>query len=431
MAPESRSKVLGAVVAAVVVVAAVAAASFAGLLPIQGVFTPAGVEKEEILIGFSIAMSGPGAPAGTEQLRAYQVWAEWVNSKGGIYVKELGKRLPVKLVYYDDESQPSKAVSIYEKLITEDKVDLLLAPWGTFIHLAIIPVLEKYGYPVVGNTAGVPDETLKDLKTNLLFLTWPSPKLTAKAFLEFVRSLPDIERVAILYAQTDFTVANAREMKELFEKAGYQIVAYEGYPLTITDASGILLKLKDLKPDAIIVHSYPSDALLITAQSKELDVNTKLFILGVGGQLKAFAARFDDQTKQGVVTINSWHPAIHRDAEELYKLYIEKYGDNPPSHTLGLAWLSAIVLQQAVEKAGTLDPGKIAEVLSTETFETPFGTVRFIGQQSARPLIVFEQWQNGRLEAVFVVEVDLESGEVIVRDDLRSADLIYPKPRWS
>jgi len=424
-------KVLGVLVAAVVIIAVVAVVSFAGLLPIGGISTPGRVEKQEILIGFSISMSGSGAAAGVEQLNAYRVWAEWVNSKGGIYVKELGRRLPVKLVYYDDESQPSKAVSIYEKLITEDKVDLLLSPWGTFIHLAIVPVLEKYGYPVVGSTAGVPDETLRDLKTNLLFLTWPSPRSTAIAFLEFVKKLPDIKKIAILYAQTDFTVANAKEMKELFEKAGYEIVAYEGYPLTITDASGILLKLKDLKPDAIIVQSYPSDALLITAQSKELGVNAKLFVLGVGGQLKAFADRFDNRTKQGVVTINSWHPAIHKDAEELYRLYIEKYGSNPPSHTLGLAWLSALVLQQAIEKAGTLDPRKIAEILSTQTFETPFGTVKFIGQQSARPMIVFEQWQNGVLEAVFVVEVDLASGKAIVRDDLRTANLIYPKPSWS
>ncbi len=423
-----RSYVLMLIVVVIIVV--VAAFSLAGLIPIRSLLAPGIEEKKEIVIGFSISLSGPGAPAGTEQLNAYLVWAEWVNSRGGIYVKELGKRLPVKLVYYDDESQPSKAVSIYEKLITENKVDLLLAPWGTFIHLAIIPVLEKYGYPVVGNTAGVPDEAVKELKTKLLFLTWPSPKSTAIAFLKFISTFPDIKKIAILYAQTDFTVANAKEMKTLFEQAGYQIVAYEGYPLTITDASGILLKLKDLNPDAIIVHSYPSDALLITSQSKELGVNAKLFVLGVGGQLKAFATRFDDKTKQGVVTINSWHPAIHRDAEELYKLYIKKYGDNPPSHTLGLAWLSAIILQQAIEKAGTLDRKKIAETLSKETFETPFGTVKFVNQQNARPLIVFEQWQNGKLEAVFVVAIDLESGSAVVRNDLRTAEIIYPKPAW-
>ncbi len=385
--------------------------------------------KDSIKIGFTIALSGPGAGAGTEQYRAYEVWKDWVNSKGGIYVKEYGKRLPVEFVYYDDSSEPARAKSLYEKLILEDKVDLLLAPWGTYIHLSIVPVIEKYKIPVIGNTAGVDLEKINELSTKYMYFTWPTPKTSAMAYTMFLEQYKDdIEKVAILYVQSDFTVANAKWNKEFIEERGIgDVVIYESYPFGTKDLKGLLLKVKEANPDAVIVHSYPADAILITAQMKELNINPKIFMLGVGGQILAFEQKFDNQTREGILTINNWHPNFYPEAQELYQLYTKKYGHNPPSHALGLAWLSCITLQKAIEEAGTLDPEEIQKVLSTETFSTPFGDVKFENQVNSKSLIVIEQWQNGKLEPVYVVKglyPNLEG------TDLPVAKTIYPKPSW-
>src|SRR3970282_2511005 len=91
-----------------------------------------------VRIGFSIAKTGIFASAAPSQLNAYELWREQINARGGL---EIGKeKRPVEFVQYDDQSNPGQAAKIYEKLITQDKVDLLLAPWGTPTHIAVAPV---------------------------------------------------------------------------------------------------------------------------------------------------------------------------------------------------------------------------------------------------------------------------------------------------
>jgi branched-chain amino acid transport system substrate-binding protein len=384
--------------------------------------------KESIKIGFTISLSGPGAGAGTEQYRAYEAWREWVNNRGGIYVKEYDSKLPVEFVYYDDATEPARAKSLYEKLILEDKVDLLLAPWGTFIHLAIVPVIEKYKIPVIGNTAGVEQSKINELQTTYEFFTYPTPKTSAMVYTLFLERL-GVKKVALLYAQTDFTVANAKWNKKFLEDKGFaDVVVYEGYPLGTTDLKGLLLKVKEANPDAVVVHSYPADAILVTSQMKELDINPKVFVLGVGGQILAFDQKFDDKTKEGIVALNTWHPDFYPEASELYSTYIKKYGHNPPSHALGLAWVSCITLQKAIEKAGTLDPVKIRDVLATETFETPFGEVKFEKQVNTKALTVFDQWQDGELKPIFVFKGVYPNVELA--EEFKTVKMEYPKPSW-
>jgi branched-chain amino acid transport system substrate-binding protein len=102
-------------------------------------------------LGFSMARTGMLANATPSQMNTYELWREQVNARGGMSVG--GVKRKVEFVVYDDQSKPEQAVRIYEKLITDDKVDLLLAPWGTPFHISIAPVLEKFKFPMVGNTA--------------------------------------------------------------------------------------------------------------------------------------------------------------------------------------------------------------------------------------------------------------------------------------
>ena len=114
-----------------------------GLIPAQA--------AEPVRIGYSIAKTGLFAQAAPSQITAYELWANQVNAAGGLDVA--GERRPVELVWFDDESDPAKSAQIYEKLISDEKVDLLLAPWGTPHHLNVAGVVERHGFPMVGNTA--------------------------------------------------------------------------------------------------------------------------------------------------------------------------------------------------------------------------------------------------------------------------------------
>ena len=121
------------------------------LAMVCALMTLAPLAAEPVRIGYSIAKTGLFAQAAPSQITAYELWAEQVNAAGGLDVG--GEKRAVELVWYDDESQPAKAAQIYEKLISDDKVDLLLAPWGTPHHLNVAGVVEQHGFPMVGNTA--------------------------------------------------------------------------------------------------------------------------------------------------------------------------------------------------------------------------------------------------------------------------------------
>ena len=131
----------------------------------------AAMAQEPVKIGYGISKTGMFAPAAHTQLETYELWQDQIAAAGGINVG--GVKRPVKFVSYDDQSDFSKAPQIYEKLITDDKVDLLLAPWGTPFHFAIVGILEKYQFPLVGNSAA--SVTVRDIKPGNIW--FPSPTI--------------------------------------------------------------------------------------------------------------------------------------------------------------------------------------------------------------------------------------------------------------
>ena len=152
------------------VLAWIAAVSTAALLTAS----PVPAKKDVLKLGFSISLTGVYSQAAVSQINAYKVWQEEVNEQGGVYVESLGKKLPVEFVYYDDKSSPQTAVKVYEKLITRDKVDLVLTPWGTTIHFAVAPLAEKYKMPMIGTTAA--SVKLREIQSNYFwFITAALP----------------------------------------------------------------------------------------------------------------------------------------------------------------------------------------------------------------------------------------------------------------
>src|SRR5580700_4086127 len=155
------------------------AAALAALLP------QASWAEDPIKIGYAISKTGPFAPAAQTQINAYQLWADKVAAEGGIDVG--GVKRPVQFVVYDDQSDFSKAPAIYEKLITDDKVDLLLAPWGTPFHFSVVGILEKYQFPMVGNSAA--SVTIRDIKPgNIWFPTSAIPDRLAAELVKFLQA---------------------------------------------------------------------------------------------------------------------------------------------------------------------------------------------------------------------------------------------------
>ncbi|MEX2408962.1 MAG: ABC transporter substrate-binding protein, partial [Rhodovibrionaceae bacterium] len=141
--------------------------------------------QEPVKIGYAISKTGQFAPAAASQINAYELWKSEIEAQGGLNVA--GEMRPVEWVVYDDQSDFGKAPSIYEKLITDDEVDLLLAPWGTPFHFAIAGVLERYQFPVVGNSAA--SVGLREVKPgNIWFPTSAIPDQIAKELVGMLQA---------------------------------------------------------------------------------------------------------------------------------------------------------------------------------------------------------------------------------------------------
>src|SRR5262245_41716475 len=233
---------------------------------------------DPVRIGFSISKTGLFASAAPSQINAYELWRDQVNAQGGLDVA--GTKRPIEFVVYDDQSNPGQAVRIYEKLITEDKVDLLLAPWGTPIHFAIAPVLEKYQFPMVGNSAA--SAKLRDIKPG--YIWFPTSAIPDKMGPELAAMLKanKVSSVALLSNVLPFSKEIKSFLVPALEKEGIKVLVNEEYPPDATDMTAMLTAVKSANPDGVIVLSYPSDSVLYVKQAKELGIAAPFEFVLVG-----------------------------------------------------------------------------------------------------------------------------------------------------
>ena len=232
-----------------------------------------------IKIGASLSVTGTYAQPGTYQKEGYELCADHVNAKGGL----LGRR--IEFVFYDDQSTPATGVRLYEKLITEDKVDAVMGPYSSPITEAVANVSEKYQKVMVSPLAATTSIFKKGRKYIFMVI---SP---AEGYLEGLIDLAakrGLKTVAVLNEDTLFTKASATGVVELAKKKGMQVVFQEAYPKGNTDFSAMLTKVKAANPDVIAASTYFDDAVAITRQMKELNVSAKMYGVTVGGDLPKF-----------------------------------------------------------------------------------------------------------------------------------------------
>jgi branched-chain amino acid transport system substrate-binding protein len=372
-------------------------------------------EKENIRIGFSMALTGIYSQGAVSQMNSYQLWKEDVNAQGGIFVKDLERKLPVEFVYYDDKSSPETAVKVYEKLITQDKVDLVFTPWGTTIHFAVAPLAERYKFPMVGTTAA--SVKLRDIKSRYFwFLTSCIPDRQMEALVALLGSL-GVKTVAITYVQDLFPRENLQFLQPALEKAKLKTEIVKDYPIGVKDLTTLLSEVKAKKPEALIALSYPADAFLLTGQLQGVQFNPRFLFQLVGPAIAAYGQAFGLAT-EGIATMGHWSPkAPWPGAKEFDERYIKKFQSRPDYLDSIESYTGCQILQQAVEKAGTLDREKIRDVIAGNEFSTISGNIRFKGTENRVTPSMILQYQKGDLEIVYPKET-------------ATAKALYPKPEW-
>ena len=369
--------------------------------------------QEPVKIGYAISKTGPFAPAARTQLQTYELWADQVAAAGGIDVG--GTKRPVKFISYDDQSDFSKAPAIYEKLITDDKVDLLLAPWGTPFHFSVVGILEKYQFPMVGNSAA--SVTIRDIKPgNIWFPTSAIPDRLAAELVKFLQA-QTAKTVAISTLQLPFSLEVKKFLMPALESSGLKVVVNDEYAPDVKDLTATLTKIKQAAPDAVLMLCYPPDGVLYLKGARELGIVSPFQLLLVGPADPFFEKTFGPNL-DGIVTMGHWSPfqAKWPKARPFYDAYVKKFNEPPDYLDSALAWMSIEILEQAVKTAG-LDKAKIRQAISTETFDTINGPVKFKGVENVITPTMFLQFQKGQAQIVWPVSEATAAFE--------------PKPAWT
>jgi branched-chain amino acid transport system substrate-binding protein len=363
-----------------------------------------------IKIGASMSVTGTYAKPGTYQKQGYDVCIDELNAKGGL----LGRK--VELVIYDDQSTPATAVRLYEKLITEDKVDAVMGPYSSAVSEAVANVTEKYKKVMVAPLAATTSIFKKGRKYIFMVITPAENYLDGLIDMAAKRGL---KTVAIINEDTLFPKASAAGTAEAAKKKGMQVVLQEAYPKGNTDFSALLVKIKAVNPDVIAAGTYFDDAVAITRQMKELNVNPKMFGLTVGGDLPEFY----DLLKQNAEYIygsTQWDESLpYPGQKEFLAAYKAKFKGQEPSYHTAAGYAGCLIYAEAVKKAGTLDADKVRDQLLKMEIRTAFGDYKIEpdGFQIAHKMVML-QWQDGKRIVVWP-------------DDLANGKMRYPTPEWS
>jgi branched-chain amino acid transport system substrate-binding protein len=345
-----------------------------------------------------------------------------VNDDGGIYVKEYGKKLPVRLVYYDDKTNPTTAARIYEKLIAQDKVDFLLSPWGSSIGFAVSQIAQKYKKPII--FVWISSDPIYKQGYDYVFSiiepashhAWSAVKVIMDK--KIVKDDPPQNLFFItakeLYPKTADTGA-----MEYAKKNGFKTY-YEEVEKGSKDFTPAIIRMKNEGVDGVVTSNYYADFFVMFRQMQELGFKPK-YLYAAHSDLDDFKEAFGSKAVEGVCAHGFWGKSWDTfENQKFIATYQKKWKEDPNQWSITVT--SAQVMKQAIEKAGTLDSEKVKKTLQNGEFECMLSKVKYVNEEGYTNLNKLAatgllQWQDGKLVFVYPQEV-------------AEAKFVYPIP-WA
>ena len=373
----------------------VVAASVFGIQPVHA--------QETIKFGAPLPITGPLAPEALKQKQGYDLWANQVNLAGGINVA--GKKMKVEIVYIDYQSNTPRAIQATERLITQDNVQFVFAPFGSGAAKAASTVAERYGVPMIAATAS--SSRVYDQGYKFLFGTFtPNDTLTNPLATIIRQRAPDVKRIAILARNDLFPLAIAQEMEKSAKDRGLEVVYFEKFAINTLDHSSALAQIKAANPQWIFATGYTNDLVLMRKQMTDQRIEAPVVTMIAAPAYQEFI----DAAGKGAENISSaawWHPAVRYKGIDIFgttESYVKLFKDTykaDPDYAHASASVSGALFQIAIEKSGTIDRQKVRDELAKMDVITFWGPVKFgpTGQitsleppvfqiQNAKPIVV-------------------------------------------
>jgi branched-chain amino acid transport system substrate-binding protein len=386
-------------------------------------------DKMPIKIGFSMELTGPFAVVGRTGLLAFKIWEDEINERGGL----LGR--PVKLVYYDDQSNPANVPGIYTKLIDIDNVDLLVSSYGTNLVVPAMPVTIAHNRLFFGLFALAANDKFHYPKYFSMLPFGPEPvKTFARGFFDLAAAQnPKPATVAIVAADAEFQQKAAESARGHASRTGIKIVYDRAYPPNTVDFAPIVHAVQAARPDILYLASYPSGTVGVLRAIGEIGLDVKMVGGGLAG-LQAAAIKMQlGETANGVTNVDLWEPVKTMQFPGVMA-FIKEYQARAPAEKVDLlgyflppfAYSELQVLEQAIAATGTTDNDKLADYMHHHPFRTIEGDIAFgpDGEWAkARPIWV--QYHDIKGHGVDQFR-GAETVTILGPAEYKTGDLVYP-----
>lgn len=322
-----------------------------------------------------------------------------MNAAGGINVG--GKMMRVELVQYDYQTNEQRAQQLAEKLIVDDKVNFLLAPFGSGHTKVVGGVAERYGVPVMATSAS--SDSIFNQGYKFMFGTLAPNSGSVENLIAVVsKQMPNAKKIAILGREDVFPKAMATVMSDTAKKAGLQIISMEFYPVGALDLATPIAKIKALAPDWIYITGYSKDLVLAKKQMADLNVKAPVITMITGPVYKEFIDSLGPLA-EGVTSASWWHHSAQFKGDDPWgstKAFYDEFvarEKSEPDYVHAAAAAALVALQKAIEKAGTLDKAKVRDALASLDIVTFYGPIKFSanGMNGGRDLPII-QVQGGK-----------------------------------
>jgi branched-chain amino acid transport system substrate-binding protein len=372
--------------------------------------------SKPIVVGVSLPLTGDFSQPGGEAKRGYEVWASQVNKAGGI----LGRQVQLKIV--DDASSQDTVVTDYTKLITQDKVDLLLGTFSSLLNYPASAVAEKNNMVFVEPAGGAPNMFTRGFK-NLFFAQPATAPHQADVFVDWIKSLPADQRPATAAYPTQddpFAAPVISSMQKQLEAVGVKTVYSSTYPADTTNFQSIASQMAGKKPDLIAQGAVFEDGVGLVRSLKQLNYSPKvMFQTSAPSNAGQYSSGVGVGSTEGVFYTVSWHQdaktARNADFVSGYKA---AYQNADPAEDAADAYAAAEVLQAAVTAVGSIDQAKIRDWLHANPVQTILGPLSWKATGEPNGKFLLAQWQSGKAQVVAPAEA------------ATSKTVVNPKPNW-
>ena len=375
------------------------------------------VVGDTIVLGSAISLTGKYATNGEHTQRGYDLGVKIINEAGGVKVG--GKTYKLDVKYYDDESNSAKAAALAQRLIEQDGVQYMLGPYGSGLTIAIAPVTEKFGVPMV--EANGASRALFTKGYKYLFAVLNSADQYLNTAVDLMADKKKGATVALAFEQDSFSLDVKLGVMDRIKANGMKVVIDDALPKELNDMTATLQKVKALKPDLLIVSGHAKGAMTAIKQMNDLKVDVNMLAmthcdaaainknLGGGGDYTLCAAQ--------------WHKSLsYKDnyfgsGLDYAKLFESIYKYDPP-YQAAESSAALLVYKEAFERANSFDKDKVRDALAKTDMQTFYGGIKFndAGQNTSKPMVLF-QVQDGKNNVVAPIK-------------WAEAKLIYPIPKW-